>query len=337
MEVTGAAVKRLLNAMQKSFTPDDMDRLLLECWDLHLHDVAANAKFGAQVVSVLSHFNKRNIAEHLIRAMRDARPHNADFIALSDMAGFTAIGPGLEAYLVPGQAASPDAVDFRVMLGLRENAVCRVEMGTSRGTGILVGPNLVLTNQHVVRTGTDGTLPAPVTCLFDHKRASNGYTTPTRQVKVTRVLASSPPAPEDHQAGEAVDPDRLDYALLELESDAGNDAIVDGFEPRGFVTMEPGVGVPDFDTGIIILQHPLAQPMKVDLGSVTKVAGTRIWHNAGTTKGSSGAPLFDVQLRLVGLHHAGYAPGEVQLPHNQAVPLALILADLKKKQIPLPA
>ncbi len=337
MKVTGKWVKVLLRAMEGSFSPDELDRLLVERWDMHLYQFAGNGSMGTQALAVLTHFNARYIAEELLIALRDARPRHPDFIALADLAGFTVIGAGLEAYLVPGQDASPDAVDFRGKLAQCENYVCRIETGNSRGTGVLIGPNLVLTNHHVAKVGAGNALPATVFCLFDHKIAADGYSTPALRVKVARALAWSPTAPEDGNAGAiATDPDRLDYALLELEEDTGSEAIVKGFEARGYAPIGDAPGIPALNTGIITLQHPLAQPMKVDLGSVTSVAPTRIWHNAGTTKGSSGAPLFDVQLRLVALHHAGYESDAAATPHNQAIPISLIAADLRRKQIELP-
>lgn len=334
MELTGDAGPRLLAAMAKSFTPSELNRLLYERFNKYLHNYSGNTEFDTQVLDVISHFDRRYSAEELLMAVRDARPRQPEFVALAELAGSTQYGEGLEVYLVPGQPPSPDTVDFRVKLAQRENAVCRVQTASGSGTGFLVGKNMVLTNHHVVPATAIGPLDKPVVCLFDHKMGQNGYTTPTLRATVTQVLAFSPPATEDYLPdGVAIDPDRLDYVLLELSTNVGEQPIVSGFEPREFIPLGPEPAMPAVDTGIIILQHPLGQVMKVDLGSVTWQSGTRLRHNAATAKGSSGAPLFDVQLRLIGLHHAGQEWPEVQKPYNQAIPISLVAEDLRNKMI----
>jgi hypothetical protein len=336
MRLTGDAGPRLLAAMENAFSPADLDRLLFERWGKQLHHFTGtgNAPLGTQILAIVSHFNMRHTVEELLIAVRDARPRDPELVALAELGGFTQYGKGLEVYLVPGQPPSPDTVDFRVRLAQRENAVCRVQTGKGTGTGFLIGADMVLTNHHVVPVAATGALTEDVVCLFDHKIGANGYTTPTLKVKATQVPAFSAPAAEDYvPGGVAVDPDRLDYVLLQLATKVGNQAIVTGFEPRRFVPIEDESLLPAVNTGIIMLQHPLGQVMKVDVGAVTWQNGTRLRHSAPTAKGSSGAPLFDVQLRLVGVHHAGQEWPELAHPYNQAIPISLIAADLRKKMI----
>lgn len=229
MRLTGDAAPRLLAAMETAFSPDDLNRLLFERTGKYLHHFAGagNAPFGAQVLAVISYFNMQHRAEELLIAVRDARPRDPELVALAELAGFTQYGKGLEVYLVPGQAPSPDTVDFRVRLAQRENAVCRVQTPKGTGTGFLIGADLVLTNHHVVPVTTTGALTEDVVCLFDHKVGANGYTTPTLKVKATQVSAFSAPAAEDYiPGGVAVDPDRLDYVLLQLAMKVGIQPIV---------------------------------------------------------------------------------------------------------------
>ncbi len=334
MQLKNDEGSRLLAAMEMAFSPDDLNLLLFQRWGKRIHHFSGNSKFAVQVMDVISHFNMRARTEELLMAVRDARPRHPELVALAELAGLTQYGQGLEVYLVPGQPPSPDTVDFRVKLAQRENAVCRVQTSKGHGTGFLVGNDLVLTNHHVVPVTATGPLAQPVACLFDHKKAANGYTTPTLKVAVTEVLAFSQPAPEDHiPDGIATDVDRLDYVLLRLASPVGTQPIIEGFEPRQFIPIEAEPAMPAINTGIIILQHPLGQTMKVDLGTVNWQEGTRLRHSAATAKGSSGAPLFDVHMNLIGLHHAGQERPEVSKPYNQAIPMALIAADLRNKMI----
>jgi hypothetical protein len=334
MQLKDDAGSRLLAAMEEAFSPADLDRLLFERWGKYLYHFSGGPSFSAQVLAVISYFHMRYRSEELLIAVRDARPRHPELVALAELAGFTQFGKGLEVFLVPGQPPSPDTIDFRIKLAGRENAVCRVQMGAGMGTGFLVGADMVLTNHHVVPATATGPLPPGTVCLFDHKKGANGYTTPTLKVGVIEVLAFSVPAAEDYAPdGVAEDPDRLDYVLLKLATAVGRQAIVAGFEPREFIAIEAEPAMPAIDTGLIILQHPLGQVMKVDLGAVSWQRGTRLRHTAATAKGSSGAPLFDVQLRLIGLHHAGQEWPAVSKPYNQAIPISLIAADLRKKMI----
>jgi hypothetical protein len=115
----------------------------------------------------------------------------------------------------------------------------------------------------------------------------------------------------------------------------GGQGIVDSFEARGFARMLPDIVLP-ISTAILILQHPEGQQLKIDLGTVTALPGMRARHNVNTLAGSSGAPLFDAELRLVGLHHAGFDWPAANQAYNQAIPMSLIVADLLKKKIKLP-
>lgn len=339
MRLTPGQTTELQAAMERSFGPLEMQRLLKERFGLALHNLSSLFKgFSDQVFDIHRYFDHRNTAEELVAALRDSRPREPSFVALADQLGFTVL-PTSDAFEVMVRKAGPayqDAADFRSGLAQREHAVCRVELPTGYGTGALVGKRLVLTNHHVLGIALDagGKLAVKVTCLFDHKKAAQGYTTPARRVEVLRVLASSPPAAEDYKSNQtATDPKRLDYALLELDQDVGDQPIVPGAEARGFLDIAQEPNTPALAEGLLILQHPLAKPMKIDIGSVTWLGGTRLRHSVNTDKGSSGAPMFDAALNLVALHHAGFDWPSADHPYNQAIPLALIVADCRAQNV----
>ena len=173
-----------------------------------------------------------------------------------------------------------------------------------------------------------------ISCLFDHKQGADGYTTPGTSVKVTDVPVSSPHAEEDLKPdGTNTAADKLDYAMLRLERRLSEAPVVNGGTERGFVPVAKPPRTAKVPEGLLVLQHPTAKPMKIDIGAVTWTGATRLRHSVNTEEGSSGGPVFDAGLNLVAIHHAGYDWPNPPVPHNQAVPLALILADARARGV----
>ena len=325
----------LLRSMELAFNPQGMQRLLIERFGLKMDNITGfSLMFSTQVVDIHSYFDQRNTTEELVAVLRDARPTEPGLLHLADELGFTRVPSSHALEVMVRKAGAPyqNAWDFRVALAKAEDTVCRVETQCGYGTGVLVGKRFVLTNHHVIATSLDdsGSLNGDVACLFDHKISEKAHAPVPRRVRVTGVPSCSPPADEDYQvSATATDPNRLDYALLELDADIGDEPIVSGGDMRGFITVSQDVRIPVVSDGLIILQHPLSQAMKIDIGAVTSQAGTRLRHSVNTDNGSSGAPVFDATLQLVALHHAGVDWPDAEIPYNQAVPLALIIAHAK--------
>ena len=72
-------------------------------------------------------------------------------------------------------------------------------------------------------------------------------------------------------------------------------------------------------------------PIKMEIGTIYEVNDniTRVRHNANTEPGSSGSPCFNSDWQPVALHHAGGHSRTINLPYNQAVPVARIVAYLR--------
>ena len=83
-----------------------------------------------------------------------------------------------------------------------------------------------------------------------------------------------------------------------------------------------------------IIQHPNGAPKKISMQNnlVEYVGGNVLQYVTSTNPGSSGAPIFDDEWRVVGLHHAG---GNIKEPttgrfynRNEGILLVRILNDL---------
>jgi V8-like Glu-specific endopeptidase len=200
-----------------------------------------------------------------------------------------------------------DAVPPRVKPWAR--AIARLRFMTATGgafcSGFLVGPDLLLTNQHCISNPAEAA-SARVEFGFD-----SGGATPVT-FGVTKI--------------EAVDP-RLDYSLLRLR---GNAATQFGrlFLGSAVLSQMP----------LFLVQHPQGLPKKVAfppncaVGS-TSVAGVDdvlndFGHVCDTLGGSSGSPVMEAtDGTVVGLHHWRW-PAGAERPENQAVHITLIVKDL---------
>lgn len=237
--------------------------------------------------------------------------------------------------LLEGSSIFLDIAQWRQGLGESEARTCRIDyQGMARGTGVLIGPDLVLTNHHVVEPLL-GASPEHVhnwTCRFDHKLSESGDI-----VAAGRIVALVPDwcvdalPPSEHDAAPDPKPEpsdeELDFALLRLAEPAGHDPVDnDAGRTRGWVAVRSDID--EHEPVIAIIQHPRGLPMKLALALEKRLSinkrGNRVRYEVATEPGSSGAPVFDSNWRLVALHHSG-DPGW-KPEYNEGIPLGKILA-----------
>lgn len=219
----------------------------------------------------------------------------------------------------------------------------------ANGTGFLVGPDLVLTARHVVKT---------LYTLADKSQAQNyfhavfGHTgltpapfpgqSPDPKHRIVRLhkdweIAASDELDKDGE----IDLDqrdvkellaRLDFALIRLEEEVGRECVkLAGGQVRRWIELETGTAV-DIDTRVFIPQHPDGNGMFVEFGRVKRAKETcsRILYDACTTKGSSGAPCFNKDCKVVAMHNATYRP-TARPQSNQAVEMRRIHPEIVER------
>jgi Trypsin-like peptidase domain/Effector-associated domain 1 len=353
LKLSGEQSEAFCSALSKAFTLQKLDQMLFFRLGKDRQDIALGDDKFEIIFKIVTASVREGWTAKLLMAARSSNPGNSELFAFEHALGLGSIGceaaTNLEKIVRP-RWNFIDVASFRARYARLENCVCAIETGTSLGTGFLVGPDLVLTNYHVIKSVIGNGTSDAIRCRFDYKAMSDGTTIlPGRTIglAVPGVLASRPYSPADLVASDGHwEPHELDYALLRLAEKVGRQPIGVSAEPsapaRGWITalsMPPHVAK---DDPLIIVQHPQdlnalpavkLQPMQLAIGLVLGFVGDgmRIRHATRTLPGSSGSPCCNANLELVALHHAGDPRDwpDYRGEFNQAIPIDRIVADLK--------
>lgn len=344
MKLAQAEFRPLIVALTDALLPGDLE-LVAGMLGTPLYDVVApNATHQIAVLRVLNWAQKRDLVSELIVEAREINPTNAALRNLAARASVSVDVPGRLERAVEGDS-SVALQSWQEGLGAIEPTICSVEgIPKAGGTGFLVAPDLVLTNQHVVQPLIDGkVVPEDVILRFDYKQDRDGAT--VRPGTVVRLNSKKPIL--DHSPHSAVDqavgldglpgPEELDYAVLELDRKVGAEPIgqFDASPQRGWIRFPDTK--PVFRDGMlaIILQHPRTRPITIAFDTVIGLndpdGRTRVRYKVDTDNGSSGSPVFDIQWNLIALHHSGDPDFSRDAAYNEGIPIDTIHALLERR------
>ncbi len=367
LKFSGANQKALAEALAAAYPdPAQLDQMLVARLDQPLAGITAPYPLTQATWNVVAFYKAKG---HLLRLVASARASQPDHPLLTQVAerfglAVTSVPtPQLEKIVKSTSVPFPVTI-WRERLARREVCVCRIELptnnGMSFGTGFLVGPDLVLTNHHVMapaiagREGahTPGGLtvdPTKVSFRFDYKELSDK--TPVNEGIEVRLAAdwlvdASPHSPADLQAmPKAATPtmDELDFALVRLADAIGDAAIALGNDTdpqartRGWVELPAAQWPFTEQSSLFILQHPKGAPMNLALDLEAKMTlnanATRVMYQTGTEPGSSGSPCFNQFWDVIALHHAGDPSYPDLFPgsFNEGIPISRIVERLQAK------
>lgn len=222
-----------------------------------------------------------------------------------------------------------------------------------KGTGVLVGPRLLLTNFHVLdwsdisQDSLTDILPHSLV-EFDYEEQFNGTMQPISTFRLdpaTLLLTSRW--------------DDLDYVLVALNDRSNEGAI--SVSDFGYNRLAGDLGKINRGEPVFIIQHPYGQPKQVVLQNNRLIDRDEdlpyLTYEADTDFGSSGAPVFNRQWEVVALHHSSEIARDQQgrilakddslwepsmgstlikyLSLNEGVRVSRILADLADKLVKL--
>ena len=334
---TGAHHKRLAEALMNAFpTYQDLEMMVRYRLGLNLESVVARINKLSYVTFELVRTQlAAGLLLRLIAAARASQPDNPQLALVSEQFGLAMATPRAELEKIGRTTGVPfDVAVWRERLATREKCVCLIAVstnaGTAHGSGFLVGPDLVLTNHHVIapllsrlesgHAPADVTDPSKVTVRFDYRALDDGTTIhPGLEVALADdwLVDASPHSRIDLQdlpKQGVPDPDELDYALIRLTMPVGELPLLlgeaePGAKDRGWIEL-PSKPWPFPDhKSLFIVQHPRGAPMKLafDLDAKMEVNanGTRVLYRTKTEAGSSGSPCFNQFWEVVALHHAG--------------------------------
>jgi len=372
LNITGEHREQFAEALMDAFPAyAELQQMVQYRMDLNLATIAGeNASLEIVVFKLIERAKANGHFLRLLAAARESRPGNpklAVFAEQFNLAIQTSRQPQLER-IIKQKSKFLDIAAWRERLGEIEGRVCRIEVATNvgsvYGTGFLVGPDLVLTNYHVVEAviAGQGGPSAPqaraqksdVRLLFDYKLMPGGQVNPGTPVGLREIVDYSPYDPVDMEPlprSRDPHPENLDYALLRLETQGTKPFAArpigskpePGAPSRGSIAL-PSVGQPlplPPHAPMFIVQHPDTEPMKLALDEDAIIAvngnNTRVTYKTNTLGGSSGSPCFNQDLELAALHHAGDPKyGPLYHPEfNEGIPITAILELLEKRQIKL--
>jgi V8-like Glu-specific endopeptidase len=166
------------------------------------------------------------------------------------------------------------------------------------GTGFMISPSLLMTNNHVLETAS---MAARCLVQFDYVRAIDG------KIGLTEIYQ--------------LEPDR--FFLTSTEKDLNLDYTIVAVEPvnsdgkqlanRGYIPLISVSGKVVLGDLVNIIQHPGGEPQQVALrdSKVTDPMESFLRYEADTQPGSSGSPVFNDFWQVAALHHSG-VPEEVR-------------------------
>jgi hypothetical protein len=348
----------LLDAFPSVFEIDQFLRLYL---NQNRQRIALGDDLDEIVLKIIGNAETKMWTAELLAGARTASPLHEGLRTFAEPFGLAPATPhGVELQKTIREAnATLDPSPWRRRMARIEGQVCRVEVYSGippqYGTGFLLGPDIVMTNYHVVEPVIEKEVtPDKVALRFDYKALEDGvgvgsgtvYELALDGAPGAWLIDSSRYSPIDMNGGPGdPSPTHLDYALLRVKGTPGRDPVggprveLKNPEPRGWIDIPARAH--DFEKfkSVFILQHPDDRPLKfaMDTNSVLGLNGnrTRVRYATNTAPGSSGAPCFDGDWNLIALHHAGDPKYQqfVRAEYNQGIPLAPILALLTEHRV----
>jgi hypothetical protein len=342
--LSGEMQQDIINALLAACPlPGDMEQVV------SLADLGYQFEEFLAVPGTLKSLAVRNLVvrvesdDQLIKLLKAARRKNRDNPKLKAVwrkfepadKEFNRLGADLGAAekVLFGQKPFQDVATWIDRLAEARHAVCRIEpqpendprKTTGYGSGFLVSREWIMTNFHVAEDFWSNPAAASrVRVRFDFERAADG---PAVSAGKPIALADKWPTAtqtsgeQEHPWQGVCSPEHeLDFALLRLESTLG--------DRKPLVPVSHRFQSPE---SVMILQHPLAQPLQLSFGSVTSDTPppNRVEYWVNTEGGSSGSPVFTQDLQLAAIHHWGTKN------QNRGVTFSAILEFLRTKSAKL--
>ncbi|OLS23352.1 MAG: Glutamyl endopeptidase precursor [Candidatus Heimdallarchaeota archaeon LC_3] len=178
---------------------------------------------------------------------------------------------------------------------IASRAICRIQLRNRSGrllgyaTGFLIGPEVLLTNNHVFKRKEDATYSI---ADFNYELDITNYEKP--------VVRFSFHPEKFFYANE-----ELDFAIVAIAptSKEGNFRL----EDWGWLSLSPERGKANVGEYLTIIQHPEGRLKQICVreNKLLKFMDQTLWYQTDTLGGSSGSPVFNMFWQIAALHHSG--------------------------------
>lgn len=357
MRLTGQQYEQLTKALLDAFpSQGKLAQLVTFRLEKNLNAIAIGNDLKEIIFKLIETAQAEGWVTELVTAARQSNPGNPSLFAFAqefNLATSTPSGVALEK-IIRNANSFLDVNTWRNRLGQIEAQVCRIEITSNKGqlfgTGFLIAPNVAITNYHVMEAvilGEQGLTTkkglraarTDVILRFDYKQLANN--TIINQGVEYRLAEDWLIDVSPYVIGNQLpQPDKLDYALLRVDEVPGREPVGKNAEPgspeRGWIELptEPHEFLPN--TPLFIMQHPKAEPLKLAFDTDAIIGlnpnGTTVTYKTNTEGGSSGSPCFDINWKLVALHHSG-DPDWLNPTYNAGTPFSAICSLLEKRDL----
>jgi len=223
------------------------------------------------------------------------------------------------------------------------------------GSGFLIGPDLVMTNYHVLerylKVDEAGKIRAnapgdQIFCYFDYLSTPVPEVPPGKSRHASTVVQGAEDwlvharesLPYDGTARSPKEVNRrYDYVIIRLKKAIGNRPARKGGGPaRGWLDLTREIDVFTTHIRVIVHQHPGAQPQHFDIGDYEQLdpSLTRVRYSVSTADGSSGGAAVDSDGHLFALHNAKVeSNGNEDKKLNQGVRIDKIAKDIEDESV----
>ncbi|MDL5144160.1 trypsin-like serine peptidase [Bacillus atrophaeus] len=182
--------------------------------------------------------------------------------------------------------------------------------GSGYGTGFLISPDLLITNNHVISSVEEASRSF---VEFNYELDWNGNLKPSRRFEVDSTVFRTNP--------------ELDYTIVKVKGNPGHEF--------GYVDLKD-TATPNINENVVIIQHPKARTKEIALTDniVKDIVDNKFLHyTTDTENGSSGSAVFDTNWKLIALHHkGGQLPNSSGGTHfiNEGILISRILQDARE-------
>ncbi|MHA2271800.1 MAG: trypsin-like peptidase domain-containing protein [Candidatus Hodarchaeales archaeon] len=352
MKLSGLQERDFNQALRNAYDYNRLKLMLRYRLEKSLDDYAVGGGYDVIVGALLAAARMQSWTAKLLFAAIESNPGNSDLLAFAQKLGAVGGTPSRDALesLIKDWKSFLNVNQWYERLGSILHQICRIEIkGRPNGTGFLIGPNLVMTNYHVLETLLDTKKkihkPQDVILRFDYRQLSDGITVNAGKtyelLKTDWCVAESPTSPADFEKepkSKLPELNELDFVLVKLDGEPGNAPIGEKPDPdapaRGWMNVpEEEYDFPEKSI-LFIFQHPEGKPLVLDMDTIDKVNEnkTRVTYTTNTEGGSSGSPCLDRNWDLVAIHHS-HEPMVMKPTYNEGIPITTIMEFLKEQKL----